>query len=72
MKEQIAENYDVLKELRKIRKKHYKETKNMSMDERMEYIHKKSKEFRDELAKIDINDGKYHFPFLKYEKKDEK
>ncbi|MDR1484432.1 MAG: hypothetical protein LBT09_06375 [Planctomycetaceae bacterium] len=72
MKEQTIEKYDVLKELRKIRKKHYKETKNMSMDEHMEYIHQKSKEFREELSKIDISDGKYTFPFLQYTKTDEK
>jgi hypothetical protein len=61
---------NVLKELRKIRTKHYEETKNMSMTERMEYYHKNSESFREELSKIDSSNGKYEFPFL-YPKKEQ-
>ncbi|MDR3199253.1 MAG: hypothetical protein LBU34_15405 [Planctomycetaceae bacterium] len=53
---------NVLKELRKIRKKHFEETKNMTMAERMEYHRQKSERFREEISKIDA--GKYDFPFL--------
>ncbi|MDR2757314.1 MAG: hypothetical protein LBC20_16570 [Planctomycetaceae bacterium] len=59
----------MLKAIRKIRKKHYEETKNMSITERMEYDHLKAKSLDAKLAKIDINDGKYVFQFL-YPKKD--
>jgi hypothetical protein len=41
---------DVLKMIRKIRKKHHKETKNMSIDEQMEYYHKKAQRFDERLA----------------------
>jgi hypothetical protein len=54
----------VLREIRKIRNKHYEETKNMSLEERMEYCHKKSKEFREELVKMNYKDGRKDFPFL--------
>jgi hypothetical protein len=65
---EIKQRYDVLRELRKIRKKHYEETKHFSMAERMEYYHQKSEKFREELSKIDPNDKTYEFPFL-YPKK---
>jgi hypothetical protein len=50
----------VLRELRKIRNKHYEETKNMSMAERMEYYHKKSESFRARLEQYrkEKNSGK--------------
>jgi hypothetical protein len=54
----------VLRELRRIRNKHYEETQNMSLEERMEYYHKKSESFREKLAKLDYKDGKKDFPFL--------
>ncbi|MDR0608802.1 MAG: hypothetical protein LBG58_01705 [Planctomycetaceae bacterium] len=50
-----AEKYDVLRELRKIRKKHYQETKHMSMEERATYYHQKSEEFQKELAEYKKN-----------------
>ncbi|MDR2704376.1 MAG: hypothetical protein LBC02_01230, partial [Planctomycetaceae bacterium] len=39
------DTYDVLKDLRKIRKKISKETKNMSIAERMEYYRKGAERF---------------------------
>jgi hypothetical protein len=64
--------YDVLKEIRKIRRKHYEETKNMSMEERKEFDCRINEEFQKELSKIDINNGKYTFPFLQYAKTNKK
>jgi carbamoylphosphate synthase large subunit len=58
---------DVLKEIRRVRKKHYEETKHMSITERMEYDRKKNEHFQKELEKIDAN--KYDFSFL-YPKKE--
>jgi hypothetical protein len=58
------DDYDVLKEIRRIRKKHYEETKNMSMKERMEYYHRKSEALREEMAKMNYKNGKIDFPFL--------
>ncbi|MDR3197664.1 MAG: hypothetical protein LBU34_07305 [Planctomycetaceae bacterium] len=59
---------DVLKEIRRIRKKHYEETKNMTMAEKMEYYHKKSESLKEEISKMNFKDGKYQFPFIKYPK----
>ncbi|MDR2706120.1 MAG: hypothetical protein LBC02_10110 [Planctomycetaceae bacterium] len=58
------DDYDALKEIRRIRKKHYEETKNMSMKERMEYYHRKSEALREEMAKMNYKNGKIDFPFL--------
>jgi hypothetical protein len=49
---------NVLREIRRIRNKHYEETKNMSMEEQMEYYHRKSREFREKLGKMDYKNGK--------------
>jgi hypothetical protein len=55
MTEFTAEKYDVLKELRKIRKRHYQETKHMSMEERASYYHQKSEKFQKELTEYKKN-----------------
>jgi hypothetical protein len=68
----MKKNDDILKAIRKVRKKHYEETKHMSMTERMEYYRKNSESFREELSRIDINDGKYEFPFIHHKKSSEK
>jgi predicted HTH domain antitoxin len=47
----MKKDNNVLRELRRIRQKHYEETKHMSLNERAEYYHQKSREFRKELAK---------------------
>ncbi|MDR1485030.1 MAG: hypothetical protein LBT09_09425 [Planctomycetaceae bacterium] len=70
MSKHTAGTYDVLKEIRKIRKKHYEETKNMSMEERKEFDCRLNEEFQKELSQIDISNGKYTFPFLHYPKTD--
>jgi hypothetical protein len=62
------DNYDVLKEIRRIRKKHYEETKNMSMAERVEFDRRKNEHFREEISKMNFDDKKYSFPFIKYPK----
>jgi hypothetical protein len=49
------EKYDVLKEIRKIRKKIYEETKHLTRAEFGEYFRKLS----ENMAKIDPNDEKY-------------
>ncbi|MDR1269039.1 MAG: hypothetical protein LBK82_05910 [Planctomycetaceae bacterium] len=64
----IKEKYDVLKEIRKIRKKHYEETKHMSMAERMEYDRQKNKKFKEEFSKMDFSDEKYKFPYIHHKK----
>ena len=38
------EEPEAMCEIREIRRKHYEETKNMTIEERMEYIRKKSEE----------------------------
>jgi hypothetical protein len=65
-------NIDILKEIRRIRKKHYEETKNMSMAERMEFDRQKHKRFKEEISKMNFKDGKYKFPFINYPQTDEK
>jgi hypothetical protein len=55
------DNYDVLKELRKIRKKHYEETKNMSPEERREYYHSGAKRVDEAIARMNYKDGKKRF-----------
>jgi hypothetical protein len=55
---------NVLREIRRIRNKHYEETKNMSMEEQMEYYHRKSEALREEMAKMNYKNGKTDFPFL--------
>jgi hypothetical protein len=55
---------NVLRDIRRIRNKHYEETKNMSLEEQMEYYRRKAQSFDEKLAKINVNDGKYSFPFL--------
>jgi hypothetical protein len=64
----IKQKYDVLKEIRKIRKKHYEETKHMSIAEQFEYDCQRHEKFKEEISKMNFNDGKYTFPFL-YPKK---
>jgi hypothetical protein len=58
------DHYDVLKELRKIRKKHYEETKDMTPEERREYYHSKAKRVDEEMARMNYKDGRRDFPFL--------
>ncbi|MDR1290653.1 MAG: hypothetical protein LBK06_05580 [Planctomycetaceae bacterium] len=53
------EKYDVLKEIRKIRKKLYEETKHLTRAEFSEYFRKLSDRYEENMAKIDPNDGKY-------------
>ncbi|MDR3199251.1 MAG: hypothetical protein LBU34_15395 [Planctomycetaceae bacterium] len=53
---------DVLKEIRRIRKKHFEETKNMTMAERMEYYHRKSETFEKEYAAVKPDYDR--FPFI--------
>ncbi|MDR1270742.1 MAG: hypothetical protein LBK82_14595 [Planctomycetaceae bacterium] len=55
-------NTDVLKMIRKIREKHYNETKNMSAQERAEYDRKKRESFEKHLTEINLSD--YEFPFI--------
>ncbi|MDR0704099.1 MAG: hypothetical protein LBF88_03845 [Planctomycetaceae bacterium] len=55
MTKTIVQKYDVLKELRKARKKRYRKTQHMSIEERAEYYHKKSEEFQRELAEYKKN-----------------
>jgi predicted HTH domain antitoxin len=54
----MQKDNNVLKELRRIRRKHYEETKHMSLNERAEYYHQKSREFRQELAEHTKNNEK--------------
>ncbi|MDR2756522.1 MAG: hypothetical protein LBC20_12525 [Planctomycetaceae bacterium] len=54
----MENNNNVLREIRRIRRKHYEETKNMSLNERAEYYHQKSQEFRKELAEHTQNHEK--------------
>jgi hypothetical protein len=61
----------VMREIRRIRNKHYEETKNLSFEEQMEYYHKKSKSFREKLANLNYKDGKKDFPFLFPDSKNE-
>jgi hypothetical protein len=65
---------DVLRAIRKVRKKHYKETKNMSIAERMEYDHQKSEKLREKLSQMNFDEGRYEFSFSypKREKNNEK
>ncbi|MDR2706536.1 MAG: hypothetical protein LBC02_12215 [Planctomycetaceae bacterium] len=58
------DHYDVLKELRKIRQKHYEETKNMTPEERREYYHSGAKRVDEAIARMNYKDGKKDFPFL--------
>ncbi|MDR2706563.1 MAG: hypothetical protein LBC02_12350 [Planctomycetaceae bacterium] len=46
--------YDVQKEIRNIRKKHYEETKNRSMAERKEFDCRINEEIQKELSKIEL------------------
>ncbi|MDR2651546.1 MAG: hypothetical protein LBC68_04430, partial [Prevotellaceae bacterium] len=62
------DHYDVLKEIRRIRKKHYEETKNMSMAERVKFDRRKNERFREEISKMNFDYKKYSFPFVKYPK----
>jgi hypothetical protein len=57
-------NNNVLREIRRIRNKHYKETKNMSLEERMEYYHRKAESVDKKLAELNLYGGKDVFPFL--------
>jgi shikimate kinase len=63
MKKKNKEN-EVLKELRKIRQKHYEETKNMTFEEEREYYHRGSEALREEMARMSYEDGRKDFPFL--------
>ncbi|MDR2754942.1 MAG: hypothetical protein LBC20_04485 [Planctomycetaceae bacterium] len=67
----MTETYDILKEIRRIRKKHYEETKNMSLEERLEFDRQKHKKFKEKIAKMNFKDGKYVFPFINYPKNNE-
>jgi hypothetical protein len=40
----------VMREIREIRRRHYEETKNMTIEERMSYIRKKSEELEKETG----------------------
>ncbi|MDR3198956.1 MAG: hypothetical protein LBU34_13910 [Planctomycetaceae bacterium] len=51
MKTNNNDNYDVMKELRKIRRKIYNEIKNLSIEEQMEYFHKGAERFDERMAK---------------------
>ncbi|MDR3199800.1 MAG: hypothetical protein LBU34_18190 [Planctomycetaceae bacterium] len=62
---------NVLREIRRIRNKHYEETKNMSIKERMEYYRKKSESLDERLSKLDYKDGKTDFPFLFHDSESE-
>ncbi|MDR2706275.1 MAG: hypothetical protein LBC02_10905 [Planctomycetaceae bacterium] len=55
---------DMLKVIRKVRKKHYEETKNMTPKERAEYYHRGSEALREEMARMNYKDGRKDFPFL--------
>jgi hypothetical protein len=70
MKKKNKEN-EVLKELRKIRQKHYEETKNMTPEERREYYHRGSETLRAEMARMNYKNGKKDFPFLFPDSKNE-
>ncbi|MDR2439239.1 MAG: hypothetical protein LBE12_07720 [Planctomycetaceae bacterium] len=48
---------NILKELRKSRKRRYQETKNMSLEERAEYYHVKSEELQQEIAEYKKKHG---------------
>jgi hypothetical protein len=50
----MKKNYDVLKEIRKIRERHYEETKNMSMKERMEYYRKGAERFKQKFEQYRV------------------
>jgi hypothetical protein len=57
-------DFDVLKELRKIRKKIHEETKNMTHEELREYYHCGAKRIDAEMARMNYKDGRKDFPFL--------
>ncbi|MDR0390262.1 MAG: hypothetical protein LBH59_00005 [Planctomycetaceae bacterium] len=54
----------ILKAIRDAKKKHHKETKHMTMQERMEHDRQKYEKNKIKLSKIDFNDGRYTYPFL--------
>jgi hypothetical protein len=56
-------NEDILKEIRRVRKKHYEETKHMSIAERMEYDRRIHEQFEKEFAAVKPDYDR--FPFLK-------
>jgi hypothetical protein len=55
---------NVMREIRRIRNKHYEETKKMSLEERMEYYHRKAENVDKALAEMRTNDRKDAFPSL--------
>ena len=45
-----TEEPEAMREIREIRRRHYEETKNMTIEERMAYIRKKSEELEKETG----------------------
>ncbi|MDR3196337.1 MAG: hypothetical protein LBU34_00585 [Planctomycetaceae bacterium] len=45
---------NVLREIRRVRNKHYEETKNMSREEVKAYYRRNSERFREELSKMNF------------------
>jgi hypothetical protein len=54
-------NVDVVKMIRKIRKRHYEETKHMSLGERMEHDRKEVENFKKELAAVKPDYDRFSF-----------